>query len=111
MARRLPVRFQSPLVAPASADSSVVVQEHVVPLLEHLDEQHKIWTTISPRHAGESARQISRDHASDGDAVKVIIAGGDGTAHELIEGVMAHTVEGVSKRWELVILPLGTVSH
>jgi diacylglycerol kinase family enzyme len=41
----------------------------------------------------------------------VVVAGGDGTAHELIEGIL----EGVREkgtdigRWELIILPLGTV--
>jgi diacylglycerol kinase family enzyme len=45
--------------------------------------------------------------------IKVVIVGGDGTAHELIEGVLEDEevkLGGEMGRWEFAIVPLGTVS-
>jgi diacylglycerol kinase family enzyme len=87
------------------------VQEHVVTLLNRLQEPHKVWTTTAPRHAGDIARTILSEVADRAGVVKVVVAGGDGTAHELIEGIKSSGLQAGSPgiRWELVILPLGTV--
>lgn len=90
-----------------------VVQEHVTPLLDNLAQPYRIWTTTAPKHAGEIAQEILRTRPSDSleTPVRVIIAGGDGTAHELIEGVLEKASAGSpAVGWELIILPLGTVS-
>ena len=42
--------------------------------------------------------------------MKLIVAGGDGTAHELIEGIKGSNAGTPAIKWELIILPLGTVS-
>ena len=49
---------------------------------------------------------------SGGDPIRVVVAGGDGTAHELIEGIVSlPESSGSNRTWQLIILPLGTVSQ
>lgn len=72
---------------------------HVLPLLDKHGLAYKIHKTASPNDAASIARTI----ASEPSPHKVIVAGGDGTSHELMEGI-------TSGRWELVILPLGTAN-
>jgi len=85
-----------------------VVEKNVIPLLVHLGLQHVIHTTSGVRDAGRIGRSILKVETLS--KKTVIIAGGDGTAHEMIEGIL-EAVRGGSKlgRWGLVILPLGTV--
>lgn len=92
--------------------TQAVVSEHVTPLLDKLGQHYRIWTTTAPKHAGTIAREIlsaTEDSPSD-NPIRVIVAGGDGTAHELVEGALGRDSSSRIK-WELIILPLGTVSN
>lgn len=80
----------------------------MVKLLDALDIPHIIHTTSAPKDAGRIGLDILKSIPENGE-VNVIIAGGDGTAHELIEGV-AQSGKSLNK-WNLIILPLGTVSR
>lgn len=71
----------------------------MLPLLESHSLPFQLHTTSSPKDAANIGHSISITPPPH----KVIIAGGDGTAHEMMEGVD-------SGRWELVILPLGTAN-
>ena len=88
------------------AELTSVVDEHVVPLLDALNVQSKVHLTDAPLHAGDIGVELLGS-AQDGQELDVIVAGGDGTAHELIEGVVS--CGRPIGRWNLVILPLGTV--
>lgn len=81
-----------------------------MPILKALHRPYEVHTTKSPRDAGAIAVEILHTSKED-ESITVVVAGGDGTAHELIEGV-CHLAEGgkPSGRWELIILPLGTAS-
>lgn len=81
-----------------------VVETHVVPLLAAVGEAYKVYTTSGVNDAGRTGQDIQAGH--DG-TPKVIIAAGDGTAHELMEGIFKGEVVG---KWELAVLPMGTVS-
>ena len=90
---------------------TAVVNEQVIPLLQSQGVGHTYHETQSPGDAGVIGTTILKATPR-GEAVSVVMAGGDGTAHELIEGVMAHAhgqAEAHIGRWELAILPLGTV--
>lgn len=93
------------------AESSVVAK-NVVPLLDRLGLQQTSYLTNAPKDAGRIGQDIVRTEKHEGDTIKVIVAGGDGTAHELIEGIVGLPGHSGSARiWQLIILPLGTVSH
>jgi diacylglycerol kinase family enzyme len=80
----------------------------VIKLLKALEISFDVHTTSAPRDAGSIGIKILQT-LPEGADVTVITAGGDGTAHELIEGLVQ---SGKSYgRWNLVILPLGTVSR
>ena len=83
-----------------------VVDLHIVPLLNALHVPFEVYTTKSPKDAGKIGLEIHQ-RLSRFSRIRVIVAGGDGTAHELIEGVFQGGA--MSLRWELAILPLGTV--
>jgi len=78
-------------------------------LLDHLGLPHQIYLTKAEKDAGNIGRQIRT--SSRGEEVKVIIAGGDGTAHAMIEGILEDVDPDKQRigRWELIVLPLGTV--
>ncbi|WVQ81096.1 hypothetical protein IAT38_003218 [Cryptococcus sp. DSM 104549] len=92
------------------------VDTHVLPLIKHFSRPYQIHRTTAPLHAGEIGREI-RAGAKEGERLVVVVVGGDGTAHELIEGVLegktgtggGEKKDGVG-RWELVILPFGTAN-
>ena len=88
-----------------------VVDEHVIPLLKALNVEYRIHRTTGIRDAGRIGRLILAESGDSVEKISVVVAGGDGTAHELIEGVLEGVREGKTEigRWELVILPLGTV--
>ncbi|ORY33148.1 ATP-NAD kinase-like domain-containing protein [Naematelia encephala] len=86
------------------------VQNHVVPLLHHLGIAFELHETKGVRDAGRIGAEILTTTSF---PVKVVIAGGDGTAHEMIEGVLKAERDKKDQalgRWELVILPLGTAN-
>lgn len=84
-----------------------VVEENVLPLLSSRGLSCKIHETdASTSGSGSIAHAILADRGEG--STKVIIAGGDGTAHELIDGVLAS--DSSLGRWKLIVLPLGTVS-
>lgn len=89
----------------------IVVEDNVIPLLDRLELQYTSYTTKAPKGAGRIGKEIASGHATTSEPIKVIVAGGDGTAHELIEGIVGlGDKPEISRTWELVILPLGTVS-
>lgn len=80
-------------------------------MLDRLELQYTSYTTKAPKDAGRIGKEIASGHATTSESIKVIVAGGDGTAHELIEGIVGlGDKPEISRTWELVILPLGTVS-
>lgn len=103
-----------------------VLDEHIIPILNHFRQSYKVYPTTAPLHAGEIGRSILDSHRELGKGGEpiaggerdepnvVIIIGGDGTAHELIEGVtvdqQAENEDQGWGRWELIVLPFGTVS-
>ncbi|WWD21301.1 hypothetical protein CI109_105785 [Kwoniella shandongensis] len=90
-----------------------VVASHVIPILDHFSIPYKQHITTAPRDAGHIGQSISKHHhaasSESGDKITVIIAGGDGTTHDFIEGVLDLTGKGQGQ-WEIVILPLGTAN-
>ena len=80
--------------------------------MDRLRLKHTSYTTSGPKDAGRIGQEIPNENRSEGEPIKVIVAGGDGTAHELIEGIVSlpgHS--GSNRTWQLIILPLGTVSQ
>ncbi|ODO09595.1 hypothetical protein I350_03202 [Cryptococcus amylolentus CBS 6273] len=90
------------------------IKNHVAPLLDHLNVPFQIHTTEAPAHAGDLGLAILSAHQAAGtlEPIRVIVVGGDGTTHELIEGLQGSVNdEGKgSARWELLILPFGTAN-
>ncbi|KAL7421279.1 hypothetical protein Q5752_004164 [Cryptotrichosporon argae] len=82
------------------------VTEHVAPLLTRLSHPYELHTTSAPLDAGAIGARIAA--AAAGWPVKVIVAGGDGTAHELIEGLYQSGLE--LGEWSIAVLPLGTAN-
>ena len=80
---------------------------------------YKTYHTESVCDAGRIGREIltTMDDRTESTSpiVSVMIAGGDGTMHEMIEGILEAVRQGGETarlgRWEIVILPLGTASH
>lgn len=100
------------LVNPFAADQAVV-KSYVKPLLEPSGYSIKAYETQSVGDAARIAREISEQPAStaQGGARTVVLAGGDGTMHEFIEGIYSlGGKEAKGERWELVMIPVGTVS-
>nr|WVH01964.1 acylglycerol kinase [Naematelia aurantialba] len=86
------------------------VQKYVVPLLDKLGLPFQLHETKGVRDAGRIGAELLLGNAP---PFKVVVAGGDGTAHEMIEGVLGaerETDKDGLGRWELIILPLGTAN-
>ncbi|WRT69086.1 uncharacterized protein IL334_006069 [Kwoniella shivajii] len=81
------------------------VEENVIPILRHLLIPYQIHTTSSPGDAGNIGQYLTRSFDG-GATIRLAIVGGDGTFHELIEGVQ--DVTGI--KWEVVLLPFGTAN-
>ncbi|KAK8844043.1 hypothetical protein IAR55_006837 [Kwoniella newhampshirensis] len=102
------------------AKAPEVVTSHVIPILDESQTPYKLHTTTAPRDAGTIGRSIlDNDRAGAADSsskITVIIAGGDGTTHEFIEGVLDVSSELKNEQsvlrgvWEIVILPFGTAN-
>ncbi len=103
-----------PIVICCPADKRAVVEVNVIPLLAAAGLSARTHETAKVGDAARIARLISSEcvkAGQNGSACKVVIAGGDGTAHEFIEGIYEDGyMRGVRSRWELALLPLGTVS-
>jgi diacylglycerol kinase family enzyme len=89
----------------------LVVEDNVIPLLDRLELQYMSYTTNAPKDAGRIGQEIASGQKTIEGPLKVIVAGGDGTAHELIEGIVGLGDKPEIRKWELIILPLGTVSR
>lgn len=91
---------------PASGDRSAkqFFEEHVIPLLHQHDKNPtNIASTERAGHAGELVKSHIAAHPG---PVTVIIGSGDGTVHEIVNGLP----EAAATRVDLVIVPLGTAN-
>ena len=90
-----------------------VVADNVIPLLDQLGLHHNSYITNAPKDAGRIGKDIAEKQRDIAEAINVVVAGGDGTAHELIEGIVGLPGNSASSSrvWHLIILPLGTVSR
>ncbi|WVQ73577.1 hypothetical protein IAR50_003156 [Cryptococcus sp. DSM 104548] len=91
------------------------IDSHVIPLLGHLSVPYQLHTTQVPDHAGDIAKDILAAHQATEsleEPISVIVVGGDGTTHELIEGLQASGGDEVAPRGrcELITLPFGTAN-
>jgi diacylglycerol kinase family enzyme len=105
----------------SAADQALaVIENHVEPLLHHLGLQYDLHETDKEGDGSRIGQRLLKARRADtasekGEVWTLIVAGGDGTAHELIEGILSgetkttHSEARDIGRWELVILPLGTV--
>lgn len=82
-----------------------------MPLLNALEIPFEVWTTTGVNDAGRIGREIlAQAGPGAGERkVTVVVAAGDGTAHELMDGVFG--AGGEIGKWEIAVLPMGTVSH
>lgn len=88
------------------------MKSHLLPLLDSQHITYHTHETQAVRDAGRIGRSIL-DSNQTGEPVTVVIAGGDGTAHEMIEGILEAVHQDAAVKvgtWNLIILPLGTVS-
>lgn len=98
---------------PASGDgaASGFVNKHVIPLIAQHVPKYELFETTGPGAAEEYARQAIQQHQHDAadsrEPAVFIVAGGDGTVHELVNGIgessQSHPVH-------LVLCPLGTAN-
>lgn len=88
------------------------------PLLHHLGLEYDLHQTDMEGDGSRIGHSLQKARQADPPSEKggvwtLIVAGGDGTAHELIEGILSGETTHSGARdigtWELVILPLGTV--
>jgi diacylglycerol kinase family enzyme len=104
--------FDKLLILLASANVTVT-ESHVMPLLAASGYTVKSYETQSIGDAATIARDITQECpvSSQEEARTVILAGGDGTMHELMEGIYDLEAEGKGGgRWNLIMIPVGTVS-
>lgn len=98
---------------PASGEgaASGFVNEHVIPLIAQHIAKYELFETTGPGAAEQYARQAIQQHqldtADSPEPAVFIVAGGDGTVHELVNGIgesaKSHPVR-------LVLCPLGTAN-
>lgn len=84
---------------------------HVLPLLEGLDV--KQVTTESPGDAGKKAVEYVNSLTESGDSTPavIIVSGGDGTLHEVANGLaQLEQILNAKISIEIVLLPLGTAN-
>ncbi|GMK55849.1 hypothetical protein CspeluHIS016_0209050 [Cutaneotrichosporon spelunceum] len=95
------------------------VEYRVLPLLIALGIDYDVHVTKGVNDAGRIGRElllereqrVSEGKVKRGDVTTVVVGGGDGTAHEFMEGVLEGVRDGAQLgRWELVTLPLGTAN-
>lgn len=91
------------------------VEQHVVPLLKTIGQDHIVHTTTAPSHAGQLAREILASATDSGGGkslrVRVVLVGGDGTTHEFLAGLLDTQGElADGAKWDLAVLPLGTAN-
>ncbi|BEJ15762.1 hypothetical protein CspHIS471_0503670 [Cutaneotrichosporon sp. HIS471] len=109
------------LVNPVSGSGQApdFIEHCVLPLLNSLDIDYDVHVTKGVNDAGRIGRELLHEReqrVSEGkvkpDGVTtVVVGGGDGTAHEFMEGVLEGVRGGAELgRWELVTLPLGTAN-
>lgn len=79
----------------AGARLAPTVEEH----LAHRQIAHQLMTTAGPGHATELAQSAMREGAE-----RILIVGGDGTIHEVVNGLLSTG----GPRPDLAVLPLGT---
>lgn len=93
-----------------NADEAVI-EEQVIPVLTALKRSFTIHETTGEADGIRLGTELYAS-SSKKDKNVLVIGGGDGTAHEVIEGILkaAREGDGGIGRWELVVLPLGTVS-
>ncbi|KAF8502549.1 ATP-NAD kinase-like domain-containing protein [Hysterangium stoloniferum] len=92
---------------PISGDGkgSHFVAEHILPLLKSRQYQYEFKETTKPGHAGQVAAAFLQTNAKKGKSIVIIISGGDGTVHEVVNGI------GIpSLPLQLVICPQGTAN-
>lgn len=93
----------------AQTQTSTVVDTDIIPLLEKQNRSYETHVTRSERDGVRIGAEIASIGGSHSDPNReVIIVGGDGTAHEVIEGICSRQVaDGPS--YNLTIIPAGTV--
>lgn len=92
---------------PASGErtGAQFVNEHVLPLIRP-SGKYELFETTGPGSAEEYARRIVQQHnVNNGDAIVMIVSGGDGTVHEIVNGI-GETLHNI----RLVLCPLGTAN-
>ncbi|KZT56984.1 hypothetical protein CALCODRAFT_496628 [Calocera cornea HHB12733] len=99
---------------PASGDRTgpQFLATHVLPLLDAHTIKYTIKETDAPQHAGELAAHFLASLGSDDGPVTIIIGGGDGTLHEVVNAPLRPEEGGTLPTGgvRLVILPLGTAN-
>jgi len=100
---------------PASGDRTgpQLLSAHVLPLLDAHAIPCTVKETTAPNHAGELALHFLSSLPSHAGPVTVVIGGGDGTLHEVVNALLK-TPESKAKLptegLRFVILPLGTAN-
>ncbi|GJJ12451.1 hypothetical protein Clacol_006693 [Clathrus columnatus] len=91
---------------PASGDGTGLqfVKQHVIPLIQHMGKYIEFETT-GPGAAEQYAQQIVQQHVNSEEPIDLIISGGDGTVHEIINGIGK-----TSCVIRLILCPLGTAN-
>ncbi|RXK38171.1 hypothetical protein M231_04545 [Tremella mesenterica] len=126
--------------AAGSGQAVQFVDEHVTPLLDVLGEKYEIHHTqqagdgarialdihrsnhtfkesITTGASSAGGREQSYDEVEESGSfergnktVRVVIVGGDGTTHEVIEGLCSTLTMEEIGRWEIVVIPCGTAN-
>lgn len=68
---------------------------------------HRVLWTERPGHATQLAREAAEASARDGSAPIIAALGGDGTCHEVVNGLIADG-QAVNRRAVFTVLPFGT---
>ncbi|CAK9781698.1 hypothetical protein CC85DRAFT_281565 [Cutaneotrichosporon oleaginosum] len=109
------------LVNPVSGagEAPDFVEHRVLPLLNSLRIDYDVHVTKCMNDAGRIGREllfereqrVKEGKVARDEVTTVVVGGGDGTAHEFMEGVLEGVRGGAPLgRWELVTLPLGTAN-